>query len=357
VTAIRTFRRADLPAVAALVEARLPNWEYGEPFLAATLIDNPWADPELPSYVAVDERDEVIGFVGSQARRLRLGERRLRGVCSSHLVVVGDRRAGLAGALLLRKILAGPQDLTWTDSANDTVLQLWESLGGEMDYSRCFNWMLVLKPFRWLGAIARAGARPQTRGRLHAIADRLVPVGGLPVQAAGRRLLPPAFPPLAAEVESEDATAASIVADLAAVVGRADLRVDHDQAYLDHLFTLVHGSAGPLVRRIVRRRGAPVGWYAYLRRSGGVSRVLHVSAPPPEADAVVGELVEHARANGTTALTGRFEPHLYEPLRRRLAVLGCAGRPLIHARDPEVRSLLAARSSLLTHLDGEWFTA
>jgi hypothetical protein len=337
------------------MEARFPGWEHGESLIAETVIDNPWADPDLPSYVAVDEREEVVGFIGAQARRLRLGDRSVRGVVSSHLAVVADHRAGLAGAQLLRKILAGPQDVTWTDSASDTVLRLWEGLGGEMDYSRSASWMLVLKPFRWLGAIAKAGARPGEGDRLRAIADEVVPVGGIPVQAAGPRLVSPAFPAPASDVDSEGATAAAIVADLPAIAGDVSLRVDHDQAYLDHLLRLVQASAGPLVSRIVRRQGEPIGWYVYVRRPSGVSRVLHLSAREPETDAVVGDLIEHARADGTAALTGRAEPRLYESLRIRLALLGCAGRTLVHTRNPEIRSLLGTKSWLLTHLDGEWF--
>jgi hypothetical protein len=338
------------------MEARFPGWVYGESLIAETLIDSPWTDPELPSYVAVDEQDEVVGFIGAQARRLRLGDRAVRGVVSSHLAVVDDPRAGLAGALLLRKILAGPQDVTWTDSASDTVLALWESLGGVMDYSRCSNWMLVLKPFRWLGAIVRAGARPRANSRLHAIAEQAVPVGGIPVHAAGPRLLAPAFPAPASDVDSESATAASIVAHLPAIAGEARLRVDHDEAYLEHLLTLVNASAGPLVSRIVRRRGEPIGWYAYLRRPSGVSRVLHLSAQAPATEAVVGDLIERVRADGAAALTGRAEAHLYESMRSRLALLGYGGRTLVHTRDPEIRSLLGDKSWLLTQLDGEWFT-
>jgi hypothetical protein len=338
------------------MDARFPNWPHDESFLAATLIDSPWADPDLPSYVAVDDRGDVVGFVGAQVRRLRIGDRSVRGVVSSHLAVVADHRAGLAGALLLRKMLSGPQELTWTDSASDTVLQLWEGLGGEMDYSRSSSWMLVLRPFRWLGAVAREGVRPGASDRLRVIAERLVPVGGIPVQAAGPRLVPPAFPARAAGIASEEATATAIVAHLRAIAGNASVRVDYDEPYLEHLFKVLEGEAGPLVRRIVRRRGEPIGWYAYLQRPGGTSRVLHLSAQAPQTDAVVGDLIECARADGTAALTGRAEPRLFESLRSRLALLGCAGRTLVHTRDPEIRSLLGTKSWLLTHLDGEWFS-
>ena len=335
--------------MAALVDARLPGWIWGEPLLASTLVDHPWADPDLPSFVALDEQDQVVGFMGAQVRRLRLDDRQLRGVCCSHLVVAPDRRAGLAGTLLLRQMLSGPQDLSWTDTATDAVVRMWRGFGGQIDHTRTCDWMLVLKPFRWAGTILRARARRQALGR------RLAPVGAVPVQATGPRLMPRAFPPPSPDVRSEAATAEAIVAQLPALTGHMRLRVDYDQAHLDHLFAQVEAAVGPLVRRLVHRGGSPIGWYAYVRQPSGVSRVLHLAGIEDETDAVVGELVEHARADGSAVLTGRAEPYLHSPLRRRFAVLGYARQPLIHTRNPEIRSVLATSYSLLTVLDGEWF--
>ncbi len=352
---IRPLTRADLPAVAALMEARFPGWTEGESFLAETLLDHPWADPELPSFVAVDDGEELIGFIGAQARRMRLDERRLRAVCASHLVVSDDQRAGVQGALLLRRLLSGAQDLTFTDSATDRVLQMWERFGGHMDHARSYDFMVVLRPGRWLGAIIRAGVRRRV------VTSGLAPVGALPIQAAGPRLLRFAshdllLPDLPADVDGEPASAASIVEHLPAITRDVRLRVDYDQEYLDHLLALIERSAGPPVCRIVRRGDTPIGCYVYVPRPGGLARLLYFAAPTAETDAVLGELVEHARGEGASVLAGRAEPNLHEPLRRRLAVFGAAGRTMIHAQEPEISSLLATSSSLLTHLDGEWFT-
>ena len=106
-TDIRPFERADVEGVLALLEARLPWWTHDESFLEQTLIDSPWADPELPSLVAVDDEGGILGFIGSQARRLKLDDRELRGICCAHLAVSSDPRAGPAGALLLRRLLSG----------------------------------------------------------------------------------------------------------------------------------------------------------------------------------------------------------------------------------------------------------
>ena len=153
-----------------------------------------------------------------------------------------------------------------------------------------------------------------------------------------------------------DATAPAILEHLPELTRDARLRVAYDEPHLEHLFAQIDAFfPSPLVRRVVRRDDRPIGWYAYVLRPGDTSRVLNLTVLENEGDAVLAELVDHARAHGSTALAGRLEPHLAWPLRRRLAVMGLARQPVIHTHDLELRALLATSSSLLTQLDSEWF--
>jgi hypothetical protein len=348
-TKIRPLGRSDLPAVASLMARRLPGWTQDESFLAETLIDQRWAAAELPSLVSVDDDGAIVGFIGAQVRRVRLDDRVLQGVCCSHLVVVDDPRAGPAGALLLRRMLSGEQDLTWTDTATDGVAHMWRTFGGHVDQARSLDWMLVLRPVRWAREVLR------TRMRRRPPLRELAPARALPFHASGPRLAPRAFPDLPAGVRGDDVTARVIAENLDDLTRDFRLRVDYDEAYLDRLFAQIEAAAGPLVRRIVRRGDVAIGWYAYLCRRGGASRVLHLCGREAEMEAVIGELVNDARGRGSAVLTGRFEPHLRTPLSRSAAVLGLARCPLIHSRELDVRALLATDASLLTSLDGEWF--
>jgi hypothetical protein len=198
--------------------------------------------------------------------------------------------------------------------------------------------------------------------RKRAVTRGVVPVGGLPFQAAGKRLMPMAFPETSADVAGHDANAASIVAHLPALNKRLRVWVDHDEEHLEHLFGLVRSFngleslKGTLHCRVVQRGERPIGWYAYVARPGGASRVLHISTIEREADAVLGELIDHARAQGSAALAGRAEPHLQRALDRRFAVLGYARQPTILAKDPELAALTATSSALLTRLDGDLFS-
>jgi hypothetical protein len=344
---IRPFERADLPSVSRLLRTNIEGWWRDDGFLSGTLLDHPWVDDELPSLVATED-GEVIGFVGAQARRVVLDDRPLRGVCVSHLAVAPGKRAGAAGALLLSKLLAGPQDLSWSDSANAAVVRMWRTFGGDVDSARVCDWMIVLRPARWLATAAGNAVRRRRVGRAE------VPVGALPAHV-GPRIGEPADEEPAVEAASEPLHTASIADDEPAATRGVKLRVAHDAPYLDHVFGLIEGEGAPLIRRLVRRGDRPVGWYAYLRRPDGARRVLHLAASARDREAVFARLVDDARADGGTVLSGRFEPGLEEPLAARMAVLGLARKPMIHTNDAEIRAVIQTESSLITQLDSEWF--
>ena len=343
---IRPLEASDLPAVNLLMRAHLEGWDGDETFLAATALDHPWADPEFPSLVATED-GRVVGSIVAQVRRLRFDDREIRGVCCSHLVVDPTSRSSAAGALLLSRLLAGPQELTWSDSANDPVLRMWRVYGGQIDHSRACDWMLVLRPLRWLAGIAAALPRRSAASR------ELIPVAALPFQALGARRR--ASEGEQAEVSGEDAGAAAVVEHWPALAAKRRIRADYDQPFLDHLFSLVGEREGRLTVRLVRRGGTPIGLYACLPSRGRGIRVLHLSGREPDISAVMGELVEHARGNGARFLFGRMEPHLDAPVRQRLAAIGLARRPIVHSRDPELLAALQTDAALLTRLDSEWF--
>jgi hypothetical protein len=342
---IRRLQASDLSGVVALMRAHLPPPVHEERFLAASLLDGPGADPELPSLVALDDDGVVVGFIAGPVRRLVFDGRPLRAVCCSHLVVAEHARGGALGVKLLRQLRSGAQDLTFTDSANDAVVRVWRTLGGRLDHSRSMDWMLVLRP----GAMARTiGAAALTRKSIRP----LVPVAALPAQAAGRRVVPRAFPDTDPGVDSVAADVDAIL-EAEAVLTQVQLRGDHDAVYLRQAFDYL-GERGRLVKRVVRRDGHAVGWYAYLVGDGRLARAVHVGADERRIEAVVGELVEHARDDGCVALSGRLDPHLEAPLRRRAAAVGFARRAVVHSKDAEILAALASASSLVTQLDGEW---
>ena len=352
---IRPLERADLPAVLELLRSQIRGWALDERLFAGLVLDDPWGDEDLPSLVAVGPANEIVGFTGVQVRRMRLDERPIRGVHSGHGVVKPDRRGGAVGALLIGRALSGPQDLTWSDGAIDPVVGVFRTFGGQLDHARACDWLLVLRPVRWLRAVVAAGVRRRP-------SRHLVPVGALPFQALGPRIVPRAFPARLAEVTGVDATSSQIVESLPTINKRLRLWVDHDEEHLEHLFGLVRYATdlpffrGVFFCRLVRVGDRPVGWYAYVARPGGASRVLHLGATERHVELVLSDLVDHAREQGSIALAGRAEPHLQWALHFRLPALGYARQPTILAKDPELAALAVTSASLVSRLDGDLFS-
>ncbi len=344
---IRPLERDDLEQVARVVVSGIPSWRRDPAVLARSLIDHPWTGDRPRSLVAVDANGVVIGSIGAQRRRVRFDDRELEAVCVSHLVVDPAKRGGAAGALLVRALLAGDQDFTFSDSATADVVRIWRTFGGDLDTSRSCDFMLVLRPGRWLGNVAAL-----TWSRRRAIRRETVPVPAIPLQAGGRRLLARAFPATDPGVTSSEVSIASLAASLPSIVAGVRLRVDYDERYLEWVFDYLAALAGadPIVRRLVSRGERPIGWYAYLRRPTA-SRVLHIGASPREAPAVVSALVDDARSAGTAVLTGRLEPHIQQALSEHYPAIGLAHHPLIHCRDPELRAALGSSAAIVTEMD------
>lgn len=95
--------------------------------------------------------------------------------------------------------------------------------------------------------------------------------------------------------------------------------------------------------------------YVYVLAPTGRGRVLQVFTGPRHGDVVVGDLLADGRARGATLMTGRLEPHLYEPLRRRLTSLGVGSRHAVHSAHADVLAALGSPAAVVSRLDGEWW--
>ena len=344
-TPIRALRPDDLGAVAALYEAvarsgsRTPAPGLVEQF-ERTLFGNPHADPELPSLVYEDPKAGIVGFLGSHPRRMRFGDRALRMACSGQLVADPAGRPGV-GALLLRKYMAGPQDLTTTDGATDTVRSMWEALGGDTSALASLGWTRVLRP----AAFARAML--ERRGRtLPRTPARVVDA------AAGRRLAPE--PPAGV---TEPLTAAALAEAAESLAREFELRPAYDEGYLGWLLAEAEAvrARGPLERRLVSLDGVVAGWYVAYMPEGGVAQALQVGCAARRAGTVLDRLFADAAAAGCAAVQGRLEPALLGAIRERRCLIRRSEWALVAADDTRLLSAIAYGRALLTRLDGEWW--
>src|SRR5437016_2379146 len=111
---------------------------------------NPWVDADLPSLVYEDETGRVGGFVGVVPRRMLFRGEPIRVAVTTQLMVA-PRYGGQVGRRLMSRLLAGPQELSITDDANDAARRLWESLGGECSPIYGLRWTRPLRPCCYAG--------------------------------------------------------------------------------------------------------------------------------------------------------------------------------------------------------------
>jgi len=354
-SAIRPLRREDIPQVAGLYEFVFRSGSQTPPqglvdCLERTLLDHPWADPEIPSLVYADDHGQIAGFIGSHVRRLSLGGKPLRMACSGQLMTDPSARQRAVGSLLLRQFLAGPQDLTMTDGAIQPTRRLWTGLGGSIGHLSSITW---LRPFH-MRSVAELSLQRMGMTAWRPVAAPAMSV----IQAISNRL--PALslrvaPPL---TSAEELTPEAVLAHLPAVSEHRILRPDYDEQFLAWLFEEMTAvkSRGELVKRLIRdQRGRVLGWYvAYLQRHG-LSQVLQIAAKDRDAEAVLGHLLHDAQSAEVAALAGQYEPALLEAFsqRERRCFLHLSGNFLVHSRMPEVLGLILQGRAMVTRMDGE----
>ena len=357
VSPIRELERRDLAEVARLHADAGEGYVEGLlAFFERTLLDHPWADDEIPSLV-YEEGGEIVGFLGSNVRRMRFDGRAIRMACSAHLLAHPRVRNKAVGALLLRRFLSGPQDLTITDGANETVRRMWEGLGGQTVHVSCLTFVRVLRPF------ALAAHRALERLGIPAAERALTPLARM-LDSAATRVLDRGR---ADEAESEQLTPSVLLVHLPQVTSGLRLVPDYDADYLTWLFEELERVGvervfpdriprGGLVAELVTRDREVIGWYVCHLRPHGLCRVLQVAARPRSVGAILDRLALRAAELYAAGIYGRLEPRLVGPLSERPTHLRFSkGRLLVHGRDSEVVESILRGEALLTRLDGEWW--
>jgi Acetyltransferase (GNAT) domain len=304
------------------------------------LFRNPWADPELPSWVA-EEQGRLIAFLGVMPRRMRLGGRALRVAVSCQLMVDPGKRASFVALELVRRFFAGPQDLSLADGANDASRALWESCGGISSSLHALHWVRLLRPAQ--GLLRLAGVRLRA---LFAVAQ---PVAAVFDACVGQKFR--------TEFEEEPLHPGGLSAAMAESRGYA-LKPDYDPAALEWLLAQAaakrrHGSLEGALARDASGRVA--GWFLYYL-NGSISQVLQLGARRGALPALLEQLAHHAYVRGARALEGRMEPQLTVALQRKRVFMQNRGvSTLLHARDERLLIPFLRGDAFFSRLEGEWW--
>jgi hypothetical protein len=350
---IRPMATNEIPQIAELYRVadesdwRIPPSEVAGLF-RRILVEDPWADPEIPTLVHVEDSGEITGFIGSHVRRMHFDDTTIRLASCGPLISHPKVRDRAVGPRLWRQYLAGPQELTITDGASDEMRQIFELIGGQMMHPSSMAWVRVYRPFGFTGS--RVLHQHQ---RSKALGERVWP--GLDLAA---RTLKYFRPPLAHSTTTELLTPQLVLEHMPVVTRSLRLFPAYDEVFLGWLFSELHDNRtwGQPIRRFVRdEKGRALGWYVYYLLRGEGCWVVQIAARDRHTGDVLDALFADAVEHGGAGLQGRVEPRLLAPLAHRGALFRYSARSLVHSRDPELLAVLAAGQALLTRLEGDWW--
>ncbi|MCO5156577.1 MAG: hypothetical protein M9945_07445 [Aquamicrobium sp.] len=360
---IRPLRADDIGALAALFQEVFRDRAAPPPAsLAAYLrwhyLDMPGCDPEIAPLVHVEQDGRITGFIGLNAQAMTHGGRTLRAGIASALMVSDNAGDKLAGARLVKAALAGPQDITLTETASDVSARMWVGARGALLPQYSLDWIRVLRPGSYLVDLAagRIGAArllaPFGRGLDRVSGRRAADAGlswsGLPDGWVGQGAL-----------SAEEVDAAAFAALVEPLTEQYPLRPVWREGQLDTLLACARQKPdwGELVLAAANTRGGkPVGAFAYYVRPGRVCRVLQVLALPGQAGPVLDCLLGDALRRGVVALRGRTQPALMEAmLGRRVAFLNEA-TSLVHSRDDALVEACRNGALFFNGLAGEYWS-
>ena len=328
------------PHVRAVIQELLPK----------LFIDTPHADPELPGLVSVGDDGRLTGMIGRIARQMEFRGRPIRAAVACELFVDPAHRSKMLGVKLLKQLMAGPQDLLFSDIANETSRKIWTGLGGSVASWYGLTWVKILQPAQFALSMLRDrrfGKLAWSGRPVAAVADRVL-------GRFSRRLTPLGPEPKATSQPLTTKLFLELFPRFSAV---DDLRPVYDRETLDWVWSRLDFmySALPSEQHLVTSpSGEPLGWYIFQMTDTRVVRVSQIVALPNTIGPVLDHLLHRAAQQGAVAVSGRIVPRFLQAFTDR----NCLLRPrsthtLIHSRDPEMLGAFAAGRAFLSLFESE----
>ena len=356
---IRPFAAADIPVVADMFQRILrksdrPAAPSLKAYLGELFLDPPDFDPAIVSLVHERTDGSVSGFLGVLPQPMELDGVGLRAAICGTLMVDNHAEDPFAGARLLRAFLAGPQDLSLTETANDVSTAMWRKLRATVlpDYS--LEWLRVIRPAGFAAALA--ANRLGMAGMLAAVAspiDALLHRRTAPTGQSWSHISPS---DTKTSLKDEEAGEERLFELFPALTEHFTLRPQWSTETLRARLSHARRKAnyGGCVRRVVTTRdGRAVGLFIYYGDKGGIGRTVQILAAPGHEGAVVDRMIDHAAGRGLVALRGRTQPALLDAmLGRRIAFLH-ASSSIMHARDPAVAEIFHSGKAFFNGFAGE----
>lgn len=351
----------DIDAVANLFQRSLrktnePAGDDLKRYLAGLFLTVAARERGVCTRVHVREDGTVSGLLGVLPVDMVFEGRRLL-AANCVAFINGDRdNDPFVGARLLREVLSGPQDLSFSDTANDLSTSIWRTARATVLGTCSLEWVRILKPAAFaLDVAGRRFAYAKLAKPLSKMADAVI-------CRRGKRQAWLYYAPFAGKADAfidEPATDDAFIDGCRQLVQRFPLRPSWDRPVLE---TIVQHAArkalyGTRVQHAVKSRsGRVIGVYLYYGNSGGSGRVVQIMAEPDHETIVIDCLIRNAYERGLVAVRGRTDSLLLQAMIGKQCAFKEASSTVVHSRDPALLAAMTSGKALLNGLAGEEWT-
>lgn len=357
---IRPLQAADITEVAALFQrsfrdARKPPSPALQTYLRQLYLEAPGYDAEIAPLVHIATDGGISGFIGVNALPMRHGDRKLRAAVCGSLMVDPRANDAMAGARLLRAFLAGPQDISFSETSNALSAEMWTKLRGVTLPPYSLDWLRVIRPSAFvLAVVSRRVSAARLLAPLARAIDRYLR-GRMPENALSWSGTPLVWTSKAG-LKVTEVDQPAFAAFMEPLTRQFALRPDWSEAPLAHILAEAadkpdYGEA--VFASVSSPSGALVGAFLYHVRPGGIARVLQVLALPGQAGAVIDCLIGDAAQRGAAGLRGRTQPALLAAMLGRRVAMTQPASTVVHSRDKELVNALLSGEGFFNGLAGE----
>ena len=254
--------------------------------------------------------------------------------------------------------MAGPQDLSQTDSDNDTSRALLERLGFTTILPYSVHWVRLLRPTRCLTFAFSHLSRSGVARSLEFVSKpfcNLADGFATKLPASPFRQSRPALKATELDVE----THLQCLAEFRSGYSIWPQYDDSSLRWLLDFMTRMKGH-GQALRKLALRdeSGSVVGWYVYYRNPGGFGQVVQIGGARKQIEPILHHLFHDAWTEGAIGLHGTVDRHLMAELSQSNCFFTCRGGwTVAQSKSPHLLKSLNNSEAFLSRLDGEWCLA
>ncbi len=354
---IRPFDHSDATAVAHLFQKVFRHSNAPPPstlvsYFQDIYLNNPWRDKDINSLV-FEQDGTLSGFLGAIPFPMSLNGNRINAVIGGNYMIDPEHPNPLAGVKILKKLISGPQDMTYSDTATATARKIWEGLGGESLQLYSMQWLKVLRPTQFALSMA---TRKTVLSPLATLAK--------PFSFVTDRSLT-AFPKSPFRLKASAVHAEELSAhQLLDAIGRFSTRFALKPEYTEQSLAWLIRNAGEKKEHGPLRKMAlftsqkqMLGWYMYYPNAGTLGHVLQIGAEKRTIDAVLSHLFKDALNQGSSALAGGVEPGFIQEFSLHNCIFLHRNSSLVvHTKKRDLLNVLHQGNAFMTRLEGEWWT-